>query len=145
MKSFREYLHEEDNERLAAGALFHALDTGKYGVALRSKICDQPNTYSPVGGSSDTNDKDLKATVVREVGEEIGHEITPEQLEPLHVFKKKGFQYHTYLCKVPKQDDVQPKLNDENDRFDWFEKHKMPKNLHPGFAETLSKSMHKLP
>lgn len=145
MKSFKQFLYEEDNERLAAGALFYAQDTGKYGIALRSKICDQPNTYGPVGGSADTNDEDIKATVVREVDEEIGCKITKEQLKHIYTDKLPNFQYQTFLCTVPQQSAIKPKLNDENDEFIWVDKNKMPKNLHPGFARMIKASVNKLP
>ena len=145
MKSFKQFLYEEDNERLAAGALFYAQDTGKYGLGLRSKMCDQANTYGPIGGSADTNDKDLIDTVIREVGEEIGCKIDRDQLKHLYTDKKPNFQYHTFLCTIPKQSTIVPKLNDENDSFDWFSKEEMPNNLHPGFAGMLNKMKDKLP
>lgn len=145
MKSFIQYINEEDNERLAAGALFYAQDTGKYGLGLRSKMCDQPHTYGPIGGSADTKDKDLLDTVIREVDEEIGCKVTRKQLKPVYVDKKRNFQYHTYLCSVPKQDDIKPKLNDENDEFTWFDKKEMPKNLHPSFAKMFNDKKDELP
>lgn len=145
MKRFKQFLYEEDNEKLAAGALFYAQDTGKYGLGLRSKMCDQANKYGPIGGSADTKDKDLMDTVIREVGEEIGCKITREQLKHVYTDKKPNFQYHTFLCTVPKQSMIEPKLNDENDSFDWFGKNEMPKNLHPGFSDMLIKTKDKLP
>lgn len=145
MRTFKQFLNEEDNEKLAAGALFYAQDTGKYGLGLRSDKCDQANTYGPIGGSADTDDKDLMATVVREVGEEIGCKITTDQLKHVHVDKRPNFQYHTFLCVVPRQIDIKPTLNDENDEFTWFDKDQMPQNLHPGFARMLSKNKDKLP
>lgn len=146
MKSFKQFLFEEDNERLAAGALFYAQDTGKYGVALRSKDCDNPHTYSPVGGSADTNDKDLIDTVIREVDEEIGCKITRDQLKHMYTdYSRPNFQYHTFLCTIPKQAEFLTKLNHENKRFDWFGKNEMPKNLHPGFSKMLNDTSHILP
>ena len=145
MKTFKQFLYEEDKERLAAGALFYAQDTGKYGLGLRSKICDSPHTYGPIGGSADTEDKDLIDTVVREVREEIGCKIVREQLKHIYTDKKPNFQYHTFLCILPKQSMIEPKLNDENEEFTWFDKNKMPENLHPSFAKMLKDTSHNLP
>ena len=146
MKTLKSFLREQDNERQAAGALFYAQDTGKYGIAKRSQHCDCPHTYSPVGGSADTNDKDLMDTVVREVGEEIGCEITRDQLKHMYTdYSRPNFQYHTFLCTIPKQSEFMPNLNYENDRFDWFGKDEMPKNLHPGFSKMLKDTSHNLP
>lgn len=145
MLSFRYYLNEKDNEKMAGGALFYAQDTGKYGLGLRSKICDSPHTYGPIGGSADDKDENMFETIIREVGEEIGCAIKKEQLTPLYVDKKPNFQYHTYLCTVPKQNDIQPKLNDENDEFTWFSKNEMPDNLHPGFAKLMQLKKDDLP
>lgn len=140
MKSFKQFIWEEDNEKLAAGILFHAGDTGRYAVALRSKLCDQPHTWGPIGGSAQDDEGPIEA-VIREVKEEAGITITKDQLEPLDIFKKKGFQYHTFICRVSKESDVTDnlKLNNENDDLKWFTPGKPPKPLHPGFAETLGK------
>lgn len=140
MITFKQFLFEADNEKLAAGALFRAKDTGRYAAALRSKKCDTPGTWSPVGGSAQDKEGPVEA-LIREVKEEAGIHIKDNQLEPLDVFKKKGFQYHTYLCHVDKESDIDDnlKLNDENDKMTWFHHHSPPSPLHPGFQETLNK------
>ena len=140
MKTFRQYLYEEDNEKLAAGALFFAKDTGRLGVALRSAKCDTPHTWGPVGGSAQDKEGPVEA-VIREVREEAGVRIQKGQLEPLDVFRKKGFQYHTFICFVDRESDIENEmnLNDENDDFVWFSVSNPPKPLHPGFQETFEK------
>lgn len=140
MITFKQYLYEQDNEKLAAGALFFAKDTGKFGIALRSAKCDTPHTWGPVGGSAQDKESPVEA-VIREVREEAGLKIVKGQLEPLDIFRKRGFQYHTFLCTVDRQADIDNEmdLNDENDDFVWFNLDKPPKPFHPGFQETMSK------
>ena len=136
MKSFKQYIFEADNESLAAGALFYAEDTGRYGVALRSDECDNPHTWGPVGGSAQDNENPEEACI-REVKEEAGITIDPSHLRHIHTFKKAGFQYHTFLYNVPEESEVRPILNSENDDFKWFSLSNPLSPLHPGFEKTL--------
>ena len=142
MKSFKQYLNEKDNEALAAGALFKAKDTGRYCVGFRSKICDTPHTYGPVGGSAADDETPMEA-VIREVGEEIGIKIHPHQLELLDVFYAKKFSYHTFLCHIDKESDLNDNLimNAENEHMRWFHANLPPEPLHPGFAVTYRKKV----
>lgn len=145
MKTFILFLEaKDDNEKMAAGILFHAKDTGKFGVALRSAKCDTPNHYGTVGGSLKKGEQPHEAAV-RETQEEIGYSIDSDKLEPLDQNKSKNFTYHTYLYHINKQSDMKNlDLNDENDKFVWFDLKNPPKPLHPGFAQTLDKTRNKL-
>lgn len=142
MITFREYLiqlSEQDNEKLAAGVLLRAKDSGRYMVAYRSDKCDNPHTWGPIGGSAQDNEGSIEAAI-REVKEEAGISLEDHQLEPLSVFKKKNFHYHTFLGHVDKESDIDNnlKLNDENDKVTWFHHHTPPTPLHPGFEETIN-------
>ena len=145
MKTFRLFLGDVgDNPKMAAGVLFYAPDTKKYGVALRSKECDCPHTHGPVGGSA-KGDETPEQACTRETKEEIGYKIDPKKLQHLDSSKKGNFTYHTYFYPLKKQDDMADiKLNDENDDFVWFDLKNPPKPLHPGFKNTLNKTYEKL-
>jgi 8-oxo-dGTP pyrophosphatase MutT (NUDIX family) len=145
MKSFRLFVEaKDDNPKMAAGVLFYAPDTKKYGAALRSAKCDSPHTYGPVGGSGKGNETPKQACC-RETDEEIKFKLNPKKLTKLDSSTKSDFTYHTFLYKLNKQTDMNDiNLNDENDDFVWFDINNPPKPLHPGFAKTLEKNKERL-
>lgn len=145
MKTFTLFLEaKDDNPNMAAGILFYAPDTKKFGVALRSEKCDKPHTYGPVGGSG-KKDETPEQVCTRETKEEIGYQIDPKKLKHLDSSKKGNFTYHTYFYPLKSQSDMADiTLNDENDDFVWFDMKNPPKPLHPGFEETLNKTKEKL-
>lgn len=145
MKTFALFVEAKgDNPKMAAGILFYAPDTKKFGVALRSKLCDSPHTHGPVGGSAKRGESP-EVAAVREVWEEIGFKVNGAKLVPLDSAAKADFTYHTFLYKLSKQSDMDDiELNEENDDFVWFSLDKPPKRLHPGFAGTLEKTKERL-
>jgi 8-oxo-dGTP pyrophosphatase MutT (NUDIX family)/GNAT superfamily N-acetyltransferase len=117
-----------------AGCLVLAQRTGRFLIGLRSSAVLEPGTWGTWGGAIDPDEKDPEAAVRRELVEETGCDQTA-RLEPLLVFRKRGFTYHNFLAIV--QDEFEPQLNWENDGSQWCEFGDWPKPLHPGMVALL--------
>jgi len=61
MKSFKNYLYEQDNERVAAGAILKASDTGRLGLAQRGMRGDFAGSWACLGGSCQDFETPLEA------------------------------------------------------------------------------------
>lgn len=119
-----------------AGCLFMARSTGRFLVAHRSAHVQEPNTWGTWGGAID-RDEDPVEAVKREAHEETGFtgQIT---IEPLFVFKKDKFRYSNFLCIV--DEEFTPRLDWENQGFEWCEYGEWPKPLHFGLVSLLNDS-----
>lgn len=140
MKSFKNYLYEQDNEKVAAGAILKASDTGRLGLAKRSMKCEHPGTWACLGGSCKDFETPLEACI-REIKEEADLDVDPRQLQWIHVFRDavKLFNYHTFIWHCPSETYINDRirLDDENIGFIWCTTDTMPQPLHPGFANTV--------
>lgn len=121
--------------RNAVGTLFIAA-TGRIGLALRSDQVLEPGMYGLVGGAIDPHEI-IREAAAREVYEELGVRIDPNQLRHLHTHTEPGFEYKTFL--YPTQNEFEAyELNWENDAFSWFGPDELPDNLHPGVEALLA-------
>lgn len=121
----------------AAGCLCVALSTGRVLLSKRGPDCDNPGTWTTVGGAVDGDETPLEACE-REFHEETGYEGEAVFTE---VFKDETpeFTYTTFLCFVEDEFDAVslPEFADENAAFEWFEWGEWPEPLHPKFEEAL--------
>ena len=116
----------------AAGVLIAAAPTGRVLLALRSAHVRSPGTWGAPGGGIDRGETAEEAAA-REVWEEAGIDVDPDDLELLHQQTKKGGGlYTTFLLVIDRE--LRPRLNDESDAYGWFHptKKDLPRPLHPG-------------
>lgn len=142
---YRRFFEEtdEDNPKYwgkeAAGCIFLARDTGRILLARRSnEVSYEPNTWAGWGGKLDDNETPLQAAE-REVEEETGFRGN-YKVNHLWTFNdpETGFRYHNYLVVVPKE--FTPRLNWENDDYEWVEFGSWPRPLHWGIELLLQNS-----
>lgn len=122
--------------RKGAGCIIVADSTKKILIPKRSALVLEPNTWGVFGGAIDPDENERQA-VVREIKEETGKDIDPENLEVLYVYKdiESGFKYTTYVTVVPNE--FIPVLNWESAGAVWFEFGNWPSPLHYGLEEIL--------
>jgi 8-oxo-dGTP pyrophosphatase MutT (NUDIX family) len=122
-----------------AGAIILAKATGRILLPYRSARVEQPNTWGVWGGAIDEGD-DPKATVKKEMKEEVGYTGTILNILPLYVFKdqRTGFQYHNFITIVPEE--FQPTLNWETEDYDWVNFGDWPQPLHFGLKTLIQNS-----
>jgi len=119
-----------------AGAIFLAKKTGRLLIAHRSKHVEQPGTWGTWGGAIDL-DETPKDAVEREVREESGYNGR-FKLVPLYVFKSGTFQYHNFLVMV--DEEFTPRLDWENQGYEWVEYGNWPEPMHFGLKELIQHS-----
>lgn len=115
----------------SAGCIIVAEDTGRWCLQQRSDTVSDPGVWSTWGGGRELGET-LEQCVRRELAEEGGY-VGPLKLEPLH----STGQYATFIGRVPHE--FEPKLNRESKDWCWTEADQLPKPLHPGLTEALSK------
>lgn len=122
--------------RQAAGCIFLAQDTGRFGIAHRSQAVLEPGTWGTWGGAIDS-DEDPAEAVRREVAEEAGY-TGAMKLIPLLMFQAPGgtFQYHNFLAVVPAE--FEPRLDWETQDYRWVKWGEWPEPLHPGMRALLA-------
>lgn len=117
-----------------AGCLFAARSTRRFLVAHRSRHVEQPGTWGTWGGAIDRGEDPVEA-VKREAREETGY--TGEVfIEPMYVFVKGTFRYSNFLCVV--DDEFTPRLDWENQGFQWCMFGKWPRPMHFGLEALLA-------
>jgi 8-oxo-dGTP pyrophosphatase MutT (NUDIX family) len=121
--------------RAGAGAIIAARDTGRILLPHRSRGVEQPGTWGVWGGAIDP-DEDPQGAARREVEEEAG--AKPDEMVPLHVFRKGDFQYHNFLAIVPHE--FKPKLNWETQGYKWVEYGDWPQPMHFGLESLIRNS-----
>lgn len=119
----------------AAGILVACRDTGRVLLGLRSAGSKNPGTWAVFGGRQE-HDEDPNECASRELKEETGIDVDAEELQFLHERSRDGGKYSTFLYVVEEEDDVEIRLNDEHEDFDWFHLEDLPEDLHEG-AEAL--------
>ncbi len=122
-----------------AGSIILAKSTSRLLLPFRSARVEQSNTWGVWGGAIDEGD-DPKATVKKEMKEEVGYTGTILDIIPLYVFKdqRTGFQYHNFITIVPEE--FQPKLNWETEDYDWVDFGDWPQPLHFGLKALIQQS-----
>jgi len=122
-----------------AGCIFMAKTTGRLLLPLRSDMVLQPGTWGVWGGAIDSGENPAEA-VTREAAEEVGYRGIIEKLIPLYVYKdsKSGFRYHNFLAVV--DDEFDPRLNWETDKYKWVEYGQWPAPLHFGLKALIQHS-----
>lgn len=125
--------------RQGAGCIFLARTTGRLLLPLRSAMVLQPGTWGVWGGAIDSGENPQEA-VKREASEEVGFKGIIEKLIPLYVYHdlKTGFKYHNFLAIV--DDEFNPHLNWETERYKWVEFGDWPSPLHFGLKALLQNS-----
>ena len=121
--------------RSGAGVFIVARKTGRGLLLLRSDVVSEPQTWGFVSGEIDGNETP-EQTVYREMFEEIGLKKKIPLLL-MHKFedKEKGFTFYNYIGLV--EDEFEPKLDFENDDYNWFDFDALPEPLHFGVKETF--------
>lgn len=121
--------------KAGSGVLLFATSTKRFGIALRSAGVEQPRTWGVVGGALDAG-LTPEQGAVKEATQELG-KLPEFKLEELDLYQNGTFRYTTFLMMV--ENEFKPKLNWENEDFQWFEFGQWPTPLHFGFAATIKK------
>lgn len=103
-------------------------------LAYRSSYVEQPHTYGTWGGAIDPNESVIES-LKREIVEETKYTGKVEFI-PLYVFKKDNFRYYNYLAIVDHE--FIPKLDWENDGYEWCDLDDLPSPLHFGMKSILN-------
>ena len=124
----------------AAGLLLR--HDGRYLLQQRAPWVDHGRTWSIPGGALRRGEHPRRAAR-REAREELGH-LPPYQHHTIHRDDHGGWTYHTVVV-----DTLQPYTpgngDGEGTRCDWFTPEQIGTlRLHPGFADTWPRILHKL-
>lgn len=111
-------------------------DKGEALFLKRSDASDYPGHFCFPGGMQDEGDDWLEDTAVRELNEETGIEVSPEDIRLLAHKEERDFSYTTFMTHVECTPDV--RLCDENDEFIWATIDNLPSPLHPGLEWLLN-------
>ena len=126
-------------DKISAGAIIYAKDTGRFLIGHRSKEVDDPGTWGTWGGQIHPNEDPLKGAH-REFKEESQYEGAISLHPILSVSGKdkvhKTKVYHNFLGVV--EHEFEPKLNWEHQGAKWFSPNDLPKPLHPGLARLMA-------
>ena len=121
--------------RAGAGAVIVCRETGRLLIPKRSAFVNEPGTWGTWGGAIDEGENP-KDAVKRELEEESGY-YGEMKIIPLHVFEHdSGFKYYNFLIVV--EDEFEPQLNWETERYGWFNLNELPNPLHFGFKGVLT-------
>lgn len=137
-------LQTETWDKQAAGCLFFAQNSNRFLIAQRSKMVDEPGTWSTWGGAIDINESP-RQTVKRELLEETGYsgklDIIPLLVFNIRRQNKLIARYHNFLAVVT--DEFKPKLNWETQNYKWVKFGQWPQPMHYGLTALL-KDRHSL-
>lgn len=119
----------------AAGAFIYSSSTRTYLFLLRSDYT-YSNTWGLVGGKAE-NGESMIQTLLREIEEELGLNLSITKISPLDLFisDDNRFEYHTFICIV--EEEFIPKLNREHKGWCWSTIDGIPKPLHPALYNAL--------
>jgi len=120
----------------AAGVLFVCKKTKRILLLLRSEYVLEPDTWGIVSGKIDEGENP-KDAATREAKEEIGYEA--QNLIQVYVYEHGDFRFYNFVCYV--EDEFQPELNWENEKYEWFSINDIPNDLHYGVKDLFSKIM----
>lgn len=119
------------NNESSAGVLVFCASTGRILLAQRAEHVGEGGTWSVFGGGVEDGEE-AEDAAVRELEEEAGIVIDPDDLEHIHSRKRRRGSYETFLAVVDFEPEVS--LNDENDAYVWCDLDDLPEPLHPGLA-----------
>jgi len=124
-----------------AGALFFAMDTGRF-LFLHRTQSKHSQVWGLAGGTAESEETAWQACE-REIAEEIGEQSIAKTI-PLERFRSRDgeFEYHTYVCVIERE--FQPCLNYEHDGYSWVSFDAWPRPLHYGVKNTLQKKTNRL-
>jgi len=116
------------------GVLLICEETGNFLLGERAKNIPFPNYWSPFGGSIEEGESVLEG-VKRELMEET--QIPSENIiyELFEVQTTFGDPYHFYLGYCDKE--FECKLNEETQRYGWFNLNSLPKPIFPTLYSSL--------
>jgi 8-oxo-dGTP pyrophosphatase MutT (NUDIX family) len=114
-----------------AGGAFYSKKSKKFLLAFRSAYVNEPHTWGVWGGAID-DDESPEEAIEREIEEETKYKGSYE-IVPLYVYKNGDFRYHNFLILV--EDEFNPKLCWETEKFGWFRIDSFPKPLHFGLEK----------
>jgi len=126
-------LFKRASPALAAGAVIVASSTGRILLQLRAPHLSAGGTWSLVGGGVEPGESPEQA-LFREIAEETGTALAGK-LQHLHTYKKKDFQYRSYLLRIPEE--FEPTDSEESAEHRWVEPSDLPQPLHPGTKPLL--------
>jgi 8-oxo-dGTP pyrophosphatase MutT (NUDIX family) len=116
-------------------------NTGAFLLGKRSKLVNNPFVWNFFGGAIDRGESPKKAAI-RELREETGIKAGKGDLIRLDHIKLRGlghtgderdFHYFLLLLDQP----AEPKLNDENSEYRWFDQHNLPLSLNRATSEAI--------
>lgn len=92
------------------------------------------------GGTCESGESPL-TTAIREISEEAGISMDMISTKPTQLYidtdpQRHDFKFMTYLATANDQFDVT--LNDEHDKYGWFQLTQLPQPLHPGVNRMLT-------
>ena len=116
----------------SAGCIVVAADTGRWCLQQRSNTVTDPGVWSTWGGGRELGET-VTETVLRELAEESGY-TGPVTLRLVD----SGHSYATFMAVVPHE--FEPRINSECQDWQWCETDQLPRPLHPGLLQTLSKN-----
>jgi ADP-ribose pyrophosphatase YjhB (NUDIX family) len=120
-----------------AGALLYAYKSKRFLLIKRSNFVSAPLTWALPGGS--INDGEAVADgCAREVLEETGIVINPQDLYLIHTEEEHAprFIYYSFATAVDRE--IEPKLNWESESYIWCGVDELPSPLHPGVQALFS-------
>jgi 8-oxo-dGTP pyrophosphatase MutT (NUDIX family) len=121
--------------KAGAGCLVMAKSTGRILIAHRGRSVEQPGTWGTWGGAIDEGEDPVDACL-REIEEEAGYTGGVAAVLPLYVFQKDNFRYSNFLVVVA--DEFKPRLDWENQGYQWCEIGQWPSPLHFGLKALLA-------
>lgn len=128
-----------EHKKIAAGVLLIDKITGDLLLGKRAFQSNSPNTWSPFGGGFESRDGNVKNTAKREVSEESSinsdYEISKS---PFYIQDNPKLTFYTFIGILDNKVPVKI-LDKEHTNYGWFPLDNLPSDLHPGFAELLSK------
>jgi 8-oxo-dGTP pyrophosphatase MutT (NUDIX family) len=139
-KDFSKLSEEAKSKTIGAGILCVAEDTKKFLVVKRAEGGDQPNTWCGAGGKVEPEDKDLKATALREFEEECGYDLSKAKIKKIYIHSSPELEFTNYIAVTPNE--FEPNLDTtENTEHKWLTKQELLdlEDKHFGLEEVLDK------
>jgi 8-oxo-dGTP diphosphatase len=124
--------------KYAAGTLLISNDTGRFLLVKRGKLGSEPGTWATVGGGIDHLEKPLDAAK-RELYEETKIDSDQVRIDfkffEKQTFKNTEFYFFLGYC----DDELDCRLNEENDDWGWFDMENLPSPLFPTMFSSLQR------
>ena len=118
-----------NRKSVGAGAIF--IKDGKVLTVFRNNTTKNNNKYGLIGGRNEANET-AQACAIREVYEEVGIELKPENLRLVHVIHSKENNEETigfYFLIESWEGEPYNKASDKHERIEWIDVHNLPNNM----------------